>query len=81
MVKWIPSRTFHVQKNEKCVITHTQPSSCCSKLRVETEKSPVYDGTGKEVLPHEDKTILSLLPLLQEADKRTCKTVYSLNGS
>jgi hypothetical protein len=38
MVKWIPSRTFHVQKNEKCEITHTQPSSCCNKLRVESEK-------------------------------------------
>jgi hypothetical protein len=80
MVKWIPSRTFHVQENEKCEITHMQPSSCCSKLRVESEKRPVYDGTGKEVLPQGDITILSL-PLLQEADKRICKTVYSLNGS
>jgi len=33
------------------------------------------------MLPQGDKTILSLLPLLQEADKRICKTVYSLNGS
>jgi hypothetical protein len=40
--------------------------------------SPICDGTGKEVLPQEDKTILSLLPLLQEADKRICKTVHSL---
>jgi hypothetical protein len=38
MVKWILSRTFYAQKNEKCEITHTQPFSCCSKLIVENEK-------------------------------------------